>query len=121
MSEPADTRIERLLGGPDLAELRRRLRKQYERARTGEDDKLARFRLGGLSRREYDALASLMGRPSRPAKSIEVDVAAINASLSRVGIAPSFKGGLARLDGPIVPLAKVSADAQVARFAAVGE
>jgi uncharacterized protein (TIGR02679 family) len=120
MSEPADTRIERLLGGPDLAELRRRLRKRYERARTGEDDKLARFRLGGLSRREYDALASLMGRPSRPAKSIEVDVAAINASLSRVGIAPSLKGALERLDGPIVHLATASAEAQARWFAAIG-
>src|ERR1700724_2499820 len=92
MSGSIDERLQRLLGGNDLAELRKRLRRHYERADL--DVPQALIRLGEVSPREYETLASLMGRPTRHASSIQVDVAAIDAALSRVDIAPTLKGAL---------------------------
>ena len=123
MSDSADERLLRLLGGDRLAALRRRLRRHYERVSTDTADLAcapASFRLSDLSRYEYDALAALMGRPTRPSASIEVDVAAIDAALSRAGIAPSLRSALEQLDGPIVHLATARAEA-VSRWVSVIE
>lgn len=116
--EPAlpDERLRRLLGGDDLAQLRRRLRRHFERAST--DAPQRTVRLGSLSEREYAALASLLGRPVRQASSIAVDVAAIDAALARAGIAPSLKAALELLDGPIVHVPTARAEA-LARWASV--
>jgi hypothetical protein len=77
------------------------------------------IRLGNVSAHEYKALAALMGRP-RHAQSIQIDVGAIDAAMSRAGIAPSLRATLERLDGPIPHLPKVRAEA-LARWAAVVE
>jgi uncharacterized protein (TIGR02679 family) len=111
-----DERLRRLLGGDDLAQLRRRLRRHFERAST--DAPQRTVRLGSLSEREYAALASLLGRPVRQASSIAVDVAAIDAALARAGIAPSLKAALELLDGPIVHVPTARAEA-LARWASV--
>lgn len=109
MSDASDERLERLLGGDDLAELRRRLRRHFERANL--DRPQANLRLSQVSVREYEILASLMGRPTRHANSIQVDIAAIDAALSRAGIAPSLKAALERFDGPIIHLPTARAEA----------
>jgi uncharacterized protein (TIGR02679 family) len=102
MSGSPEERLQRLLGGDDLAELRKRLRRSFERANL--DKRQAIIRLGEVSTREYEILASLMGRPTRHASSIQIDVVTIDAALSRAGIAPSLKAALERLDGPIIHL-----------------
>jgi uncharacterized protein (TIGR02679 family) len=116
MSRSIDERLQRLLGGNHLAELRKRLRRHYERADL--DVPQAIIRLGEVSPREYETLASLMGRPTRHASSIQVDVAAIDAALSRVDIAPTLKDALECLDGPIVHVATARAET-LSRWASV--
>ncbi len=103
MSEPADPRLRRLLGGDDLAALRKRLRRRFERAPT--DGDVGLIRIGGLNTAEHAALALLAGRPQRQAASMRVDVRLVDAALRRSGIAASLRDALERLDGPIDHLA----------------
>jgi uncharacterized protein (TIGR02679 family) len=118
MSAGVDERLQRLLGGAELADLRRRLRRHFERAQL--ELTPGTIRLGNVTPREYAALASLMGRPARQASSIQVDVAQIDAALSRAGIAPSLRAALEALDGAIVHLPTARAEAS-ARWAKVAE
>jgi len=118
MSRAPEERLRRLLGGDDLARLRKRLRRHFERVAL--DAPPGTLRLGEVSPREYDALASLMGRRPRPASSIQIDVAVIDMALSRAGIAPSLKAALESLDGRILHLATARAEA-LARWSAVVE
>jgi uncharacterized protein (TIGR02679 family) len=97
MTDMADPRLDRLLGGDGLAQLRKRLRRRFE-----QDVPPEAFRLDGLCPPERGALASLMGQAVRQAESIRVDVAAIDAALQRAGIAESLRHALERLDGPII-------------------
>jgi uncharacterized protein (TIGR02679 family) len=118
MSGDAHGRLHRLLGGGALADLRRRLRRHFERA-----DPVAisgTIRLANVSAHEYEALARLIGRRPRQASSIQIDVAVIDANLSRAEIAASLKAALERLDGPIAHLPTVRAET-AARWAAVAD
>jgi len=96
----ADERLQRLLGGEPLVQLRLRLRQRFERAASGAE--VQDFRLARLSAAEHAALAALQGRPARFAASIEVDVTAIDAGLRQAGVADSLRAALEQLDGPIV-------------------
>lgn len=105
-----DPRLWRLLGGDRLANLRKRLRRHFERVElTGQFDV---FRLTELTSEEREALASLMGRPPSRAKSMKVDVEVIDTALNRAGIATSLCQALERLDGPILNNANVRAELQ---------
>lgn len=97
-----EQRIQRLLGGAELAELRLRLRKRFERAPVAGVIKC--FRIDRLNEHEYEALARLQGLSARRANSIQVDVPHIDAALRAAGIASSLLEALERLDGPIVHL-----------------
>jgi uncharacterized protein (TIGR02679 family) len=92
------------------------LRRYFERAQL--DVPPGTIRLGGLSPREYEVLASLMARPTRHASSIQVDIAAIDAALRRAGIASSLKAALELLDDPITHLPTARAEA-LSRWASV--
>jgi uncharacterized protein (TIGR02679 family) len=118
MSGEPDERLQRLLGGAELAGLRRRLRRHFERAEP--EAPSGGIRLGNVTPREYVALASLMGRPPRQASSIQVDVARIDAVLSRAGVAPSLRAALEALDGAIVHLPTARAESSL-RWAKVAE
>lgn len=102
MSEPADLRLQRLLGGDHLASLRRRLRRRFERAMPGEP--VEYIRIGGLDDQEHAALASLIGRPQRLTGSLGLDVGMVDSSLRQAGIANSLREALEQLDGPILEL-----------------
>jgi len=105
-----DSRLRRLLGGDRLANLRKRLRRHFERVElTGQFDV---FRLTDLTSEEREALASLMGRPPSRAKSIKVDVEVIDTALNRAGIASSLCQALERLDGPVLNNANIRAKLQ---------
>jgi uncharacterized protein (TIGR02679 family) len=95
MSE-ARSRLERLLGGAELAALRMRLRQRYQRARQAES-----FTLGSLEARERQALEGLLGRPSSPAASIRLSLAELDLALARAGLAPNLRAALEALDGVI--------------------
>lgn len=90
-------RLQRLLGGDALAALRKRLRQRYERGAP-----TAVVRLGALNEAEHAALAALAGRPARYVRSMQIDVAEIDAALARAGLATSLRDALEQLDGPII-------------------
>lgn len=96
----ADNRLQRLLGGEPLAQLRLRLRQRFERAASGAE--VQGFRIERLTVAEHAALAALQGRPARFAASMQVDVAMIDASLRQAGVADSLRAALELLDGRIV-------------------
>ena len=105
MSEVLDARLQRLLGGEPLALLRKRLRQSFSRATL--DAAVDHIRVSGLRAEEHAALASLLGRPQRYAKSMLVDVRQVDADLRRSGVATCLRDALEKLDGPIVHPASV--------------
>jgi uncharacterized protein (TIGR02679 family) len=100
MMSSIDERLVRLLGGPELSDLRARLRRRYELGPA--NGKLPSIQVGKLNQTERAALASLVGRKGGVAASITIDVGAIDQALSDAGIAPSLRIALELLDGPIV-------------------
>src|SRR5574337_741103 len=95
-----DPRLQRLLGGEALAGLRKRLRQRYQRGAS-----IGVLRLGALSEAEHAALAALAGRPARHVRSMQIDVAKIDTTLARAGLAASLRDALEQIDGPIIDLA----------------
>lgn len=97
-SRQPDTRLIRLLGGVELAPLRQRLRRHFER----HAGKMGSFlQLTNLAPAEQEALAQMAGRPPRAARSMRVDIKQLDDSLRAAGIAESLRAALEMLDGPI--------------------
>ncbi len=90
-------RLQRLLGGADLARLRKRLRARYERGHSGD----AAFTLTSLDAAERSALEGLLGHRSRAASSMRLSVVDLDTALSDAGVAPDLRAALEVLDGPI--------------------
>lgn len=107
---PADPRLQRLLGGPELASVRQRLRRRFEQADPGVAP--VPIRLDGLDSAAHAALCQLAGRPSRQAHSITLHIADLDALLRAAGLADSLHDALERLDGPIIPHAKLRRELQ---------
>jgi uncharacterized protein (TIGR02679 family) len=103
MSDPADARLQRLLGGEHLAALRERLRRRFERAPL--DRTVEQIRVCGLTAEEHAVVAGLLGRPQRYFSSLQIDLRVIDAAFQRSGIAASLREALEQLDGPIGHLA----------------
>lgn len=103
MMHTADERLQRLLGGAELAVVRQRLRRRYERAER--DATIESIRLDDLDAAALGALRQLSGQASRASRSITLDVADLDARLLRAGLADSLRDALERIDGPIAPLA----------------
>jgi uncharacterized protein (TIGR02679 family) len=95
-----DAKLERRLGGPELSALRRRLRRHFERH--GKSPDKAVLHLTGLSPAEHEALALIVGFPSRVSSSVRIDIAEFDAALRNAEISGSLHEALERLDGPIV-------------------
>ena len=70
MREPAETRLQRLLGGDHLAGLRKRLRRRFSHAHP--DLPAEHIRIDGLTADEHAVLASLTGRPQRYSASMRM-------------------------------------------------
>ena len=111
-SPDALSRLQRLLGGPALVDLRRRLRRAYEQAAPGSEPGL--LRLSSLAPHEAEALQALTGRAPRQAASLQLDLAQINASIQAAGLAANLREALELLDGPISALAAERAAATLA-------
>lgn len=101
----ARERLERLLGGPGLGELRERLRRRYELGRTNDA-----FTLATVSAHERRALEGLLGRRARRSGSMQLSMTELNAALARAGLASSLRDALEQLDGPIRDIAGERAD-----------
>jgi uncharacterized protein (TIGR02679 family) len=114
----ASPRLHKLLGGDDLAALRCRLRRHFERA--SPDATPQTLRLTALSAREREALALLTGRPPRDARSMQIELGPLDASLRDAGIASSLRDALERLDGPLVNRAAALAEANAGWSAVLG-
>ena len=103
-----DARLQRLLGGEELAALRLRLRRYFERRAADADAQDRVLHLGKLSATEYAALTQLMGHPARPSRaatssrSLRLDIVALDALLRSAGIASTLRDALEQLDGPLV-------------------
>lgn len=89
-------RLERLLGGPELARLRQRLVRKLLRDGGG------RLTLGQASDLERAAVERLVGRPARQGKSLSVDLEALSHALARAGVAQDLWSALETLEGPLV-------------------
>jgi uncharacterized protein (TIGR02679 family) len=103
MSDAADARLQRLLGGNHLAPLRKRLRGRFERAPL--DAAIETIRIDKLTAEEHAALASLLGRSQRYTSSLQIDVRLVDTALQSASIAGSLRNALEQLDGPITHLA----------------
>lgn len=112
----ADSRLHRLLGSPDLAQLRQRLRRRFE----DEDNLPTQVRLLNLVPHERTALAALTGAATRATNSFTLDVPTVDAMLVDAGLASSLRDALEKLDGQIVNRAALT-DEQRAGWAAVFE
>ncbi|WP_290909688.1 TIGR02679 family protein [Halomonas sp.] len=89
-------RLQRLLGGPELARLRQRLRGKLLRGGGG------RLTLSQASHSERAAVERLVGRPPRQGKSLSVDLGALSHALARAGVSGDLRVALEALDGPLV-------------------
>ncbi|NLC35817.1 MAG: TIGR02679 family protein [Alcaligenaceae bacterium] len=109
-SAPPDPRLQRLLGGAELAAVRQRLRRHFERAESGAASRAVR--LTGLDPAMHRALCQLTGRPSRPAASLTLNIDELDEQLCNAGLADSLRDALERLEGPIRPHAKLKKERQ---------
>lgn len=100
MSDAAEhvrrARAEQLLGGPDLARLRARLRQRFRRVHAPDE-----MTLGALDAPERRALERLLGKPPSDARSMRVRISEIDATLRAAGIAPDLRSALELLDGAL--------------------
>lgn len=94
----------RLLGGPDLAPVRKQLRSRFEHAESAEAP--TSIRLSKLTRDAHSALCQLTGRRSPTAQSMILDITELDDQLKRAGLADSLRDALEQLDGPIVAHAR---------------
>lgn len=101
----ADPRLQRLLGGQELAAVRQRLRRRFEQAEP--DTSLESIILDKLDPDAHRALCQLSGRPSRPSRSMTLNVADLDIRLRAAGLADSLRDALELLEGPIVPRARL--------------
>jgi uncharacterized protein (TIGR02679 family) len=93
-------RLHRLLGGPELAGLRGRLRARFEKGAARDE-----FTLVGLETAERRALAGLLGRPGGSATgSMRVRTSDLDKALLHAGVATTLREALEALDGPIYDL-----------------
>lgn len=105
-----DARLNMLLGSDELAPLRQRLRRYFERA--APDSSPGLLRLGSLNAVEREALAQFTGRPPGMTKSMQVDIGRLDAMLLDAGIATSLRDALEQIDGPILQPALLRAATQ---------
>ena len=89
-------RLQKLLGGAALANLRLRLRARYERGASRDE-----FTLTDLSGHERRALAGLLGRRTLAAGSMRIRRSELDAALAHASIAGTLREALAFLDGPL--------------------
>lgn len=94
-----DDRLKRLLGGAELASLRQRMRRFFERVDNGAPGNV--LTLTQLTANEREVLALLTGRPVRPSQSMRIDIRQLDTVLSESGIADSLRAALELIDGPI--------------------
>ncbi|TDO02978.1 MULTISPECIES: TIGR02679 family protein [Halomonas] len=89
-------RLQRLLGGNELARLRHKLARKLLRDGGG------RLSLSRVSDAERAAVERLIGRSPRQGKSLSVELEALSRALARAGVAADLRVALEALDGPLI-------------------
>jgi uncharacterized protein (TIGR02679 family) len=89
-------RLQKLLGGVELTNLRLRLRARYERGASRDE-----FTLTDLLSHERRALAGLLGRRTVAAGSMRIRRSELDAALAHAGVAVTLREALEYLDGPL--------------------
>src|ERR1700719_907477 len=89
-------RLQKLLGGVELANLRLRLRARYEKGESRDA-----FTLTDLPSNERRALAGLLGGRTLAAGSMRIRRSELDAALAHAGIAITLREALEFLDGPL--------------------
>jgi uncharacterized protein (TIGR02679 family) len=92
-----DARLQRLLGGDELATLRRRLRARFERGAPSDE-----FSLSKLNSAERRALEGLLGRSVRSASSMRLKLSELDTAIARAGLGRDLRAALEVLDGPLI-------------------
>jgi uncharacterized protein (TIGR02679 family) len=87
-------RLHNVLGGDNLQPLRARLRRWLEGASRDQ-------RVLAVEPHERRALEGLLGQRPGTGRSMRLELAALDASLARAGLAPDLWRALAALDGPL--------------------
>lgn len=105
MTRQTDPRLQRLLGGPEMASVRKQLRRRFEHVKPGVPP--LSIRLDKLTPAVHTALCQLTGRRSRMARSMTLDIIELNEQLRRAGLADSLCDALEQLDGPIIAQARL--------------
>ena len=105
-----DPRLIRRLGGTELAGLRQRMRRHFERYGLSPEKPV--LHLINLNAVEHEALALLIGLSSRSTRSVRIDIARLDAVLRDAGLASSLHEALEKLDGPIVNRAEAKDELQ---------
>lgn len=93
---PDHERLLRVLGTPQLASLRQRLRLRFERGATNDE-----FTLTRLSAVERQTLAGILGRTVSSSESMRLSQRELDALLLRARLAPDLRSALEAIDGPI--------------------
>ncbi|MDR2032253.1 MAG: TIGR02679 family protein [Azoarcus sp.] len=106
MTDTPESRLQRVLGGPELESVRKRLRRHFERTGMGASS-AQQVRLPNLDTEAYRALCQLTGQPSRLARSMTLNIAELEVKLRQAGLAASLREALERLEGPIVSSARL--------------
>ena len=88
-------RLERLLGGPELANFRAKLRARFERRSS-----TSVITLTHIKSRERETLTGLLGRRPRDASSIRVSLLELDDALARANLANNLRHALELIDGP---------------------
>jgi len=109
-NQPPDSRLQRLLGGAELAVARQKLRRWFGLATLG--TAVETIRLTQLDPAAQHALCQLTGRPARPTRSMTLNVPELDARLRQAGLADSLRDALEQLDGPIIPHARLRKERQ---------
>ncbi|MDY7117520.1 TIGR02679 family protein [Halomonas sp. SSL-5] len=99
-------RLRRLLGGPELARLRQRLRGKLLRDGGG------RLTMSQASDLERATVERLVGRPPRQGKSLSVELEVLSHALARAGVSTDLQSALEALDGPLVDRRTVREEAR---------
>ncbi|HEY4293785.1 TIGR02679 family protein [Luteibacter sp.] len=119
MSGVPDPRLQRLLGGPELARVRWRLRRRFQRADA--DATVAMMRLDQLDPDAHRALCQLTGKRLRLGQSMTLDIADLDNRLRAAGLADSLLDALERLDGPIIAHARLRRELHSRWLAVAGQ
>ncbi|MGT2455462.1 TIGR02679 family protein [Cupriavidus basilensis] len=112
MATTRSDRLYNLLGRPEHAGLRERLRRRYATMPPGDEPKSVR--LTNLTPSEQEAVRFMLGRTYGQTGSITMDIVAVDRAIRAAGLGASLRHVLEEVDGPIINLAEARQSSRAA-------